>query len=163
MGQAANFWHFKALAAPRPWEVDGHADWVTRLAHIRQGGRNRQGAAITLVAQFVYPMNGLVQLTYASFKGRSMGGQGPCEHRRISIKHSRNLNEGKTKGAKLDDLPSSHHLFGSIRPPARGGAGRLQQSTLFVEPEGFGGYPEALCSLGRVQELDGRVHESPHC
>ena len=92
-----------------------------------------------------------------------MSGQGPCEHRRISIKHSRNLNEGKTKGAKLDDLPSSHHLFGSIRPPAHGGAGRLQQSTLLVEPEGFGGYPEALCSLGRVQELDGRVHESPHC
>ena len=92
-----------------------------------------------------------------------MVGQGPCEHRRISIKHSCNFNEGKTKSAKLDDIPSSLHLFRSIYPPAGCGAGWLQQSTLLVEPKGFGGYPEALCSLGRVQELDGRVHESPHC
>src|SRR5215475_15318802 len=108
-------------------------------------------------------MDGLVQLTYASLEDCLMGGQGPCEHGSISIKNSRNLNEGKTKDAKLDDLPSAHHLFGSIGPPACGGAGRLQQSALLVEPEGFGGYPEVPCRLGRIQELDVRVHESPHC
>ena len=92
-----------------------------------------------------------------------MGGQGPSEHGSISIKNSRNLKESKTKGAKLDNLPSAQHLFGSIGPPACGGTGRIQQSTLLVEPEGFGGYPEVPCSLGRIQELDVRVHESPHC
>jgi len=108
-------------------------------------------------------MNGLVQLTYATLEDCRMGGQGPCEHRRISIKHACNLNEGKTKGTKLDDLPSSHHLLRCIRPPACGGAGGFQQSTLLVEPEGLGGYPEALGSLGWIEELYGRVHESPHC
>jgi hypothetical protein len=39
-------------------------------------------------------VNGLVQLTYASFEDCLMGGQGPGEHRRISIKYLRNLNEG---------------------------------------------------------------------
>ena len=52
--------------------------------------------------------------------------------------------------------------FGTVGAPSGCGAERDDEAALLVEPQGLGGNAEPFGGFGRVQELGGRAHESPH-
>src|ERR1700727_2797719 len=80
---------------------------------------------------------------------------------RIASDHARHLAEAETEFAQRYYLRDAGHLIGTIGPPSSRGAGRRDQSTLFVKPQSLDGNAEPPGSLGRTQELRGEAHESP--
>src|SRR5262249_40189118 len=83
------------------------------------------------------------------------------ERPRIACKHACHFAKTEAERAQLHNVAGTSHLGGTIRTPSRPSADGANQAAILVNSQSLGGDAELFCSLGRVQESVGRVHESP--